>query len=159
MASKAERQIAATEAGRARRVAAAEARQVRWESKVKPFLDTVRMTMQQRVKIATEHLKTRVMLNISRPVTKVVSKITGRIVVKDRSKAGEYPKADTTLMLKSVISDTWEGYPGVYEGGVGTPLGYGAILETSKRLDRRWLSKTLDEERGMILSILGGPLK
>jgi hypothetical protein len=144
---------------RARRTATAAASKTRWEWYLKEVNDKVAMTMRQRVRTATEYLKSRVIQNISRPVTKVEGKRSGRIVVIDRSRSGEFPKADTTQLLKTIFSDVLETTPGVWDGFVGTPLDYGAILETSARLNRSFLVRTLNEERETITKMLTGPLK
>lgn len=47
----------------------------------------------------------------------------------------------------------------VYEGFVGTPLDYGLVLEVSKKLDRSFLKRTLDEERPLVMRLLLGPIK
>jgi len=147
------------ESARQRRVIAIQARVDRWETNVKPTLDTVAFTMKERVRIATEHLRNKVVLNISRPVTKYSGRISGRIQVKDRSKAGEFPKADTTMLLKNIFGSTANMGGGVWEGYVGTTLDYGAILETSENLNRKYLSTTMLEETETIVGILSGPLK
>jgi hypothetical protein len=147
------------ESARQRRVIAIQARVDRWETNVKPLLDTVAFTMRERVRIATEYLRNKVVLNISRPVTKYSGRISGRIQVKDRSKAGEFPKADTTMLLKNIFGSTANMGGGVWEGYVGTTLDYGAILETSENLNRKYLSTTMLEETETIVGILSGPLK
>jgi hypothetical protein len=147
------------EAARQRRVISIQARVERWETKVKPLLDTVAFTMRERVRIATEHLRNKVVLNISRPVTKYTGSISKRVQVRDRSKAGEFPKADTTMLIKNIFGHTAVLEGGVWEGYVGTTLSYGAILETSEWLDRKYLTRTMLEETETIVGILSGPLK
>ena len=125
------------------------------------------MTFEKRVRMATNYLRDKVVQNISRPVTK--TKITGRrsgktgkflpsiTRVTDRSKPGEFPKADTTLLMKTIIAETKMTADGVFDGFVGTPLDYGVILEL--RLDRSFLVRTLNEERDRITKMLSGPLE
>lgn len=159
------RRIAAIEAARARRSASAadRSRETQW------FIDEVSnyvaLHMRKRVRLATELVKSRVIKNISRPVTKTV--VTRRTAtgqtrsytrVTNRSKPGEFPKADTTLLMKTIFSDYQQAADGVYDGMVGTPLSYGLILETSQRLDRSFLRRTLNESRTEITRILTGPL-
>jgi len=43
-----------------------------------------------------------------------------------------------------------------YDGYVGTPLDYGAILEL--KMNRSFLRRTLDEERPTIMKILRKPI-
>jgi len=114
------------------------------------------MTMKQRVKLATHLLQDKVVRNISRPVTKTTGPRGGRRIT-DRSKAGEFPKADTTQLMKSIFSEVRETGPGYFDGFVGTTLDYGAILEV--RMNRSFLVKTLNEELGKVRRILSGPMK
>lgn len=168
------RRNATIEAGRQRRVAAAEARLVRWEWKIKPLLAQLDLTMQERVRIATEMLWAQVIRNISRPVTKTVVNRQRTVtrngktfrqnsqytMVTDRSKRGECPKADTTFLMKDIFrtvrkvkgAQAWEGY-------VGTSKDYGLMLETNASLDRPFLSRTLREMRTKIEEILRAPIK
>jgi hypothetical protein len=143
---------------RARRVSDASSSKIRWEWFLREVNDKVATTMQRRVQMATEYVKSRIVQNISRPVTKVVGK-RGWIVSTERSKSGEFPKADTTQLLKTIFSQVLETSPGVWDGFIGTPLDYGAILETSARLNRSFLVRTLNEERETIVRMLAGPLK
>ncbi len=117
-------------------------------------------------------LESRVVQNINVPVKKVVVKRvrdtsgtrTGGpkgskyTKVTERSQKGEYPRADTTQLLKSIFHDVRETSPGVVEGSVGTPLDYGLFLEISEDLDRRYLTKTLDEMREDIVAIVSQPV-
>ena len=142
---------AAVLAARARRSGAGAERAARMDWFANNVIDKVAMTLQQRTKIATEMLKDQVVRNISRPVTKH----RGGIVT-GRSKPGEFPKADTTQLMKTIFSDTVKTVSG-YEGYVGTPLDYGVILET--RRQRSFLVRTLNEMRPQITRILTGPIK
>jgi len=153
-----------------RRMQADKARLVRVESNVFPTLEAVNLRMKERVRIAGMHLQSRVVDNIGRPVTKTPvrrmrtvtrggvtrRKGSGYTLVTDRSAPGEMPKADTTTLMKSVFNRADEPEPGVYEGQVGTPVGYGIILETSERLDRAFLTRTLNEEMPALTQILTG---
>jgi hypothetical protein len=149
--------LAAIEAGRARRVAATGKAEVRFEWFLDKVMNGLSLTMRQRVRLATEHLKSQVVRNISTPVVKSQGTRSGRIVVTERSKPGEFPRADTTQLLKTIISDVVETSKGVFDGFVGTPLSYGVILEVSE-LDRKFLTRTLNEERDVIEQMLTGPI-
>ena len=118
--------------------------------------DKVSLSLRQRTKIATELLKTAVVRNISRPVTRSIGPRGGK-VVSDRSKEGEFPKADSTQLMKSIFMEVKMEGKGVYEGYVGTPLNYGLILET--RRNRSFLVRTMNEERSKIKRNLTGPIK
>jgi len=146
-----------TEAARQRRVGAAAERLVRIEWRIKEVSQTVSIAMRERVKLATDFVKNRVVMNISRPVTKTKGKKSGRIVVSNRSKKGEFPKADTVQLLRSIFGVVKQSSRGVYDGYIGTPLHYGLILET--KMDRSFLKRTLLEERSKVIKILSGPIK
>ena len=138
---------------RADRAGRVEAR-LEWHGdKVRNHLDTC---LEQRVHITTEFLKNNIVRNISIPVMKETGVRSGRMVVTERSKPGEFPRADAPLLMKTIfaVGPNREGNRIV--GHVGTPLDYGAILETSKRLDRSFLVRTLTENRSAIEKILTG---
>ena len=147
---------AAVEAGRARRVGAAQAQQVRIEWFIREVSDKVSMAMKQRVRLAAQYLKSRVVQNISRPVTKGAGS-RGGYRVTGRSKAGEYPKAETTQLLKGIFDGVFESSPGVWDGFCGTPHVYGVILEL--RMNRSFLVRTLNEEQATVRRLLTGPIK
>jgi hypothetical protein len=114
--------------------------------------------LKHRVQIATEHLRNRVVENISKPVTKAVGP-NGGVQVTQRSRPGEFPRADTTLLMKTIFGEVMESRPRVWEGYVGTPLDYGLILEVSPRLDRSFLLRTFREESERIRKILTAPFE
>lgn len=143
-------------AARQRRVGAGAANDVRFQWFLREVNDKVTLTMKERVRIATEHLKSKIVSNISRPVTKGKGSRGGRQVT-NRSVPGEFPRADTTLLMKTIFSDVIDMGNGIADGFVGTPLSYGFILET--RLNRSFLVRTLYEEQEIIKRILTGPLK
>jgi hypothetical protein len=142
---------AAVTAARARRSA-------KVDTKLQWFADqvanVVELSMRQRVRLAAAYLKTKVVKNISVPVVKGVSK-SGRRVVMERSVPGEFPRADTTNLMKGIFDEVRE-VGGGWEGYVGTPTAYGLMLEL--RMDRSFLVRTFYEERPMITKIMGGPL-
>jgi hypothetical protein len=162
-------------------VTAALARRVQIKDYSKQVLANVQLTLKQRVLLATEHLTNRVTENINRPVTKTPmtrkhdtsvswmgkpTKNGGPIgsqytLVTDRSKPGEFPKADTTQLKKTTgdMHDVIEESEGVFSGFVGTNLDYGLILETNPRLDRSFLVRTLKEELTRVTEIITGPIK
>ena len=128
----------------------------------------IKLGMEQRVKLAAQLLRDRVVRNISRPVTKMGTQrnkdgqATGnpKVDPASRSKPGEYPKAETTRLMKDIFWQMDSGLLGNHSAIVGTTLDYGAILELSKRLDRSYLRRTFNEQLGMIRKILlaGPPL-
>lgn len=144
----------ATIAARARRAERQETRDARIDWFVGDVCGKIEMTMEQRVRMATAHLKDRVVRNVGRPVTKGTGPRGGRTVT-DRSKSGEFPKADTTLLMKTIFDDVKRDSEGNWDGYVGTPLDYGLILEV--RMNRSFLARTLNEESGRIKQILSGP--
>lgn len=124
---------------------------IRIEWFIKEVSDKINFTMKQRVRIATELVKSQVVKNIS----KAVGKSGGRVT--ERSKPGEFPRADTTQLMKSIFGDTRTTADGAHEGYVGTPLDYGVILELYR--DRSFLRRTLDELRTPVTRILSGPIR
>ena len=168
--TKEERRVEAIERGRARRAerAAARVRETEWF--IEQVNTRIKLTVKQRVRLATELVKNKVIRNISRPVKKTVftsitknlktgkTKRTTYTVVSDRSKPGEYPKADTTLLMKTIFAVQENPEEGVYDGAIGTPLDYGFILETDTRLNRSFLVRTLNESRDQITRILTGTI-
>lgn len=128
------------------------ARNVNIEFFTDRVLGKVHVTMRQRVVLVTKLLESRIVQNISRPVTKGTGPRGGRVVT-DRSVPGEFPKADTTQLMKTIFSGVRER--GRYvDGFVGTPLDYGVVLEVSERLDRSFMVRTLREEIPRIRRVL-----
>ena len=142
---------AAVDAARARRDPTADASMDEW------FIDVVMMkvllSFEQRMKLAVEYLKNKVVKNISKPVVKTV--VGGRTRITGRSKAGEFPRADTTLLMKSVIGDVKRIGDNTIDGYVGTPVSYGVILELKK--DRSFLRRTFAEQHSKMVKIMSGP--
>lgn len=154
------RPSAAVEAARQRRAATAAKQEVRIEWFIKEVSDKIALSAKQRTKIATELTKARVVKNISKPVGRKQGRNSkGQFTKKNiaiRSKPGEFPRADTTLLMKTIFAEVKEIRPGVWDGFVGTPLDYGLILELT---DRSFLLRTLMETRGRIRRIMTGPIK
>ena len=144
-------------AAKARRSAGAGRENVRIEFFIDKVSRDVTLSLRQRVKIAVSFLVNKTKKNISVPVKKDKSITTGRIIVTERSTAGEFPRAATTQLRKTIFGDTKVSGKAV-EGFAGTPLDYGVILETSSRLDRSFLVRTFNEERSKITRILTGPI-
>lgn len=145
---------ARVEAARQRRVGAAQQSSVRIEWFINEVSNKITMTMERRVWMATEFLKSKVVQNISRPVTKGTGSRGGRVIT-GRSVAGEFPKAETTQLMKTLMSGVIVR-GGIIDGFVGTPLDYGVILEL--RMRRSFLVRTLNEQRGQITRLLTGPI-
>lgn len=142
-------------------VAAAQARrgqrtdvEVQWF--IRQVQQRVTLHMRSRVTIAAEYLKSKVVRNISRPVTKLTGPRGGRVVT-NRSKPGEFPKAETSQLMRTIFADV-KGHGDTVDAYVGTPLDYGLILETSPRLDRSFLRRTFNEEQSNIKRILTVPV-
>lgn len=161
----------AVAAARARRAAKAGAASKRDQWFIKEAVQKVAIPMQQRVKIATEYLRSKIVKNLSVPVIKTVVSVgkqprndaghfqaRRRVTrVSGRSKPGEFPRADTTLLMKSIIGETTIDADGNAHGYVGTPVDYGVILEL--KMQRSFLRRTMHEERAKIQAILSGPIQ
>jgi len=152
-----------------------EQRSIKQEAEVQWFIDQVSqkisIEMEKRVRLATEFLKTRIVRNISIPVGKgqrvyrdtYLDTITGKTsnkrrtktYVTERSKPGEFPRADTTQLMKTIFT-AYRKEGGDLIGFVGTPLDYGLILEV--RMKRSFLIRTMQEESDKLRAILTGPV-
>lgn len=128
-------------------VAVDEAR-TRRSLKTKEVVKTAGLFLKQRVTLATEWLKSEIINNISDPVIKATGTVTGR------SRRGEFPKVDTTMLLKSIFSGVEETSLGSWDGYVGTPLDYG--LELEQDMDRSYLERTFRENSSRVSDILEG---
>lgn len=136
------------------------ARQVRFNTRLEWLGQQVhagiKMTVRQRVIVATQLLRDQVVINISKPVRKIAGGSRGRTRVDptSRSKPGEFPRADTTRLMKDVFSDVREEPgSGKIVGRVAITLDYGLVLETL--MDRSFLVRTLNEMRGKLAKTLG----
>jgi hypothetical protein len=103
-----------------------------------------------RLKVAAQMVKDQTTRNISRPVLKYKGIRSGRIQVdpESRSKPGEFPKADTTRLMKDIFYEVLKEDHAV----VGTTLGYGLLLEVE--MDRSFLRRTLTEMQPVVKRIL-----
>ena len=147
----------AVAAARARRRGRADSSGAKFEWFIDNVMQKTRMTLRRRVVIAGEYLKTKVVKNINVPVVK--GAIGGRTVVTGRSKKGEFPRTDTTLLRNTIFTDVRNRGRDIVDVYIGTPLEYGLILETSKRLRRSFLLRTLREEKAKLVRIIDGPIK
>ena len=138
----------------AQRTAARRRRAERLDARVEWFGDQIEQGvlrgMETRVRFAAQYLKDRIVFNLSVPVGKAVfTSASGRSVtrVTERSQVGEFPRADTTRLMKDIFFHSVR--PLVYR--IGTTLDYGVILETS---GRSFILRTFEEERDAIREIL-----
>ena len=131
------------------------ARQARVQTRIEWFGREVarntNITMMGRVKLASQLTRDKTVANLSRPVTKSKGPRSGRIVVTERSVEGEFPRADTTRLMKDIFFDV-DVTPSGPRGIIGTTLDYGLILET--RMNRSFLQRTLEEVRPIIALML-----
>lgn len=139
---------------RARRPQAGAQDAINIEWYIKNVSDKVTMTMRQRMQVTLEYLRSKVVKNISLPVGYSISK-TGRKYVSQRSVPGEYPRAETTMLMKTVFTDIKEK-GGQINGYIGSPMDYAIPLELE--MDRSFLVRTLNEERSTITRLLTGPI-
>jgi len=117
-------------------------------------LHNINVGMERRLKLVGQLLRDKVVINISIPVVKQKSSITGRIIVTERSKPGEFPRADTTNLMKHIYSEYHEETMSVH---VGTNVDYGLWLETL--MNRGFLRRSLlemEHELGVTLGSAGG---
>ena len=106
--------------------------------------------LRTRLKVASQLVKDQTKRNISRPVLKYkgVRSDKTQIDPESRSKPGEFPKADTTRLMKDIFNEVLSDTQAV----VGTTLDYGLLLET--RMDRSFLRRTLQEMLPTVKRIL-----
>lgn len=107
----------------------------------------VRIGMQARLRIAAQMLRDKVVINLSTPVRKYKSRGRTRVDRASRSKPGEFPRADTTRLMKDIYFETGEG-----RAIVGTTLDYGLVLEVAR--NRSFLRRTMDEMAADLTRIL-----
>ena len=135
-------------------IAGQQGRQTRAQARLDWFGDNVatdiRRTMSSRIKLASQLTRDKTVANISLPVTKSKGP-RGKTVVTGRSSRGEFPRADTTRLMKDVFWEVVEE-PGGIRGRIGTTLDYGLILETS--LGRSFLVRTINEQRAILQRML-----
>lgn len=108
-----------------------------------------------RVRIASQYLRDRTVKNLSKPVIKIpgTKGRKTRVDPDSRSNPGEFPRADTTRLMKDVFYRMVKPMEGV----VGTTLDYGLFLEV--KMDRSFLRRTLREQSGPIRRILTKPFR
>lgn len=144
------------EQGRARRAATADQRAAKVEWFIKEVSENIRLPLKKRVQIATQFLQDRIVKNIS--VSVIIISKNGRSYTDEtsRSAPGEFPRAETTQLMKSIFSEVREPQQGIIEGYVGTPIDYGVILELE--MDRSFMVRTLNEEQTKLIAIMTGPI-
>jgi len=120
------------------------------------FQARVRATMRQRITAAAQVLRDQVVINLGIPVIKRKSARTGRITVDptSRSKPGEFPRADTTRLMKDIFWKIDERHNEI-SATVGTSLDYGLRLET--KMNRSFLRRTFREMLPQLRRILLPP--
>lgn len=140
-------------ASRANRAVRINCRMVSYVDKV---FENTKLSVFARLRIAAQMTRDATVYNISRPVTKRTSRSTvmthglgwskkrtvskTRVDPKSRSKPGEFPKADTTRLMKDIFYDIDRKQ---LVARVGTTLDYAIFLET--RLNRSFLRRTLTQ--------------
>lgn len=147
----------AVNAARARRGAGDAAAAARDEWFVDSVQKSASLTMQQRTLVAVNYLRDKIVKNISIPVVKETNS-SGEVVVTVRSKPGEYPRADTTTLMKTMFSGVDNSDRNYIDGFVGTPLDYGLELEVDATRDRVFMMRTFHEQLTNITRIFNSPL-
>ena len=124
---------------------------LRLQLTINKVVQKTNLTVAQRVKIAAQMLRDAIVVNLSRPVRKFRGPKSKRTQVDrhSRSKPGEFPRADTSRLLRSIFHTH---YPAQILSRVGTNLAYGVLLEM--RMDRSFLRRTLRELRREILLLI-----
>lgn len=146
-------------ATREQQLAGLSRRKQRFDSRVEWLGDRltaqVNITMRNRVRLAAQLLRDRVVINLSTPVHKERRTRNGRTVtvVTERSRPGEFPRADTTRLMKDIYYEmrTPMDSPN-HDAIVGTTLAYGLALEVQR--NRSFLVRTFNESLPLIRRIL-----
>lgn len=127
---------------------------------IKKVSDKITMTLEQRTHQAVFYLAQKIVSNLSVAVGKGTDK-KGHVKVTQRSKPGEFPRADTERLMRDVPATLTvkRDKAGSFNGYVGTTLDYGLMLEMSPKLQRGFLVRTLNEERSRLRRLLTGPIK
>jgi hypothetical protein len=122
---------------------------------------SARLKIETRVTLFIQKIVNKNTLNAAQRVRRTVktlgadgtaTRITKTVVdPNSRSKPGEFPRADTTRLMKDIfhVHD-----PSVPVSRIGTTLKYGLLLEV--KLNRSFLRRTLMEMRAQVLLILQG---
>lgn len=129
-------------------ITARSARQFRISSRIQWFDKRLqrglKIAMSTRLKFVGQLVRDQVVQNLSIPVVKEVSTKAGRRMTRvardSRSKPGEFPRADTTRLMRDIFCELSKDGKTVW---VGTTLDYGLILES--KMDRSFLVRTLRE--------------
>lgn len=114
------------------------------------------MTMRARVRLCGQLVRDKTVINLSTPVRKIRGRSRGgrftaaRVDPRSRSNRGEFPRADTTRLMKDIYYES-TGSDGL-TAIVGTTLDYGLLLETV--MGRPFLRRTLDELQPQLRTIL-----
>lgn len=146
-----------------RTVQARQDRILRWERRVTwlggNVTRLVNMSSRARLRLAAQLLRDRIVINLSRPVRRIQVRSAGRFAgtivdPTSRSRPGEFPRADTTRLMKSIFYRIEESRPNV--AIIGTDLDYGLILEVFR--DRSFLIRTVEETSAQIQGILNARL-
>ena len=142
--------LKAIENARQRMAAGAGRKVANTEWYINEVCDKVAMTLSKRMKVVTELVRSKTVVNIS---IAVVKSPTGRVI--QRSKSGEFPRADTAELMRTLFTHHDSTKSRVI-GYVGTPMDYAIKLELE--LNRKFLSRTLFEQFSNIERILLGPI-
>lgn len=120
----------------------------RWKWYDQKIVNGLVQTMDQRLDVVGAMLRERIVANLSIPVETATGPRGGRRVIR-RSKPGEFPRAETRELMRTIFFDR----PAIDTVRVGTPLLYGVRLEL--RMQRSFLYRTVVESLAEIRMILG----
>ena len=116
------------------------------------FHQGLKATIEERMAIAGSLVRDAAKINVSVPVRR-----DSRRRVIERSLPGEFPRIETGRLRTDIFMRS-SSTPTKITVQVGTSLNYGRILETSTRLNRSFLRRTVREMKSEILQIVGKPL-
>ena len=142
--------LIAIENARQRMATGAGRKVARTEWYINNVCDKVSKTLSKRMRVATELVRSKTVVNISIAVGRGPD---GGVI--QRSKSGEFPRAETTQLMRTLFTHHESTRSSVI-GYVGTPMDYGIKLELE--LNRKFLSRTMFEQLDNIKRILLGPI-
>lgn len=134
------------------------ARQMRFNTRIewyiRQFMRGYNTSMSARVRLGAQLLRDQIVINLSVPVHKIRTSRGTRVDRTSRSKPGEFPRADTTRLMKDIFFEMRStGFNP--RAIVGTTLDYGLILEIAGgRRGRPFLVRTLRQFEPQLRRIL-----
>lgn len=114
---------------------------------------SMRRGMKTRLALIGSMLGSQVKVNLSVPVLKRKSAKTGKLVVVQRSKPGEFPRLDTGALRRGIFYEMLSDSEVI----IASDRWYSLPLE--QQMERQFLTRSLRENLSHIERILGAPIR